>query len=231
MAHLPHHVSVIMDGNGRWAEKRNKKRPYGHQHGVSAAREIIQTAAEMRVCELTLFGFSSENRDRPDHEVKSLIQMFFEALSDIKDLVKNGIRLKFIGDLDFFGRQLVTRMRRVEEQTEKGATMQLNIAVNYSGRWDITQAARQVFGNMEERQTEDLQDDIGKHLLVRDTDLIIRTGGECRISNFLLWQGAYAEIYFVETLWPDFTPSEFRTALKWFSSRQRRFGKTPVQLQ
>lgn len=232
MKYKPRHVAVIMDGNGRWANLRRKARSYGHKRGVVAAQGVIRTALENGVPELTLFGFSSENRERPKREVEFLMWLFSDSLDDLSSFTENGVRLRFVGDLDYFGKRLLKRMRAAEDETSGGQAMLLNIALNYGGKWDIARAVTQA----KERKTaaaspEQMQKEIESRLVVGDVDLLIRTGGEARLSNFLLWQSSYAEIYFIDTLWPDFDGLAFKKALKWFSLRRRRFGKTAAQLR
>lgn len=233
----PRHVAVIMDGNGRWAAAKRKARTYGHRRGVNVAREITKAAAGQAVSELTLFGFSRENRQRPSGEVEILMRLLSNALSDVDELADNGICLKFVGDPGFFSSKLTDNMRRAEEKTAAGEVMRLNVALNYGGQWDIAQAVSRLPGMSggdaisDEDACEKLQREISSRLLLGDVDLLIRTGGDTRVSNFLLWQIAYAEIYFTETLWPDFTPDAFKQALRWFAKRQRKFGKTPAQLR
>lgn len=226
------HVAVIMDGNGRWANRRGKSRVFGHRRGVEAAREIVRASAEFGVSALTLFAFSTENRRRPSPEVSALITLFAEALrKEIEELIENGVRLKFIGDLSFFDRGFLREVHEAEAKTEGLARLQLNVAANYSGRWDIANAvslalASGALGAADAREIGRLLPD---YLAVRDVDLLIRTGGERRISNFLLWQSAYAELYFTDVLWPDFGKAEYAEALDWYALRERRFGLTSKQ--
>ena len=232
MEQKPRHVAVIMDGNGRWATMRRKARSYGHRRGVAAAQGLVRSAAEYGVDELTLFGFSSENRGRPKREIEFLMWLFSDSLGDLSAFVDNGIRLRFVGALDYFGQRLLKRMREVEEETAPGKVMQVNVALNYGGRWDIAQAvARMERKGQTPPDLERVQQAIEQGLSVGDADLVIRTGDETRISNFLLWQSAYAEIYFTGVLWPDFDDGEFKRAMRWFARRRRRFGKTPSQLR
>lgn len=229
MEQKPRHVAIIMDGNGRWATTRRKARSYGHRRGVAAAQGVVRSAAEYGVDELTLFGFSSENRGRPKREIEFLMWLFSDSLGDLSAFVENGIRLKFVGALDYFGKGLLKRMREVERETAHGEVMQVNVALNYGGRWDIAQAVARM--GRPSPDPERVEEEIERGLTVGDADLIIRTGDETRISNFLLWQGAYAEIYFTGVLWPDFDAAEFKRAMRWFARRRRRFGKTPSQLR
>lgn len=232
MKHKPRHVAVIMDGNGRWASLQRKARTYGHRRGVIAAQSVIRAALRSGIAELTLFGFSSENRARPKREVEFLMWLFSDSLNDLSAFVENGVSLRFVGDLDYFGKRLRGRMRDAESETAGGRAMRMNIALNYGGRWDIAQAAMRAFDRSRAPKTaESVQSEIEKGLVVGDVDLLIRTGGEVRISNFLLWQCSYAELYFTKTLWPDFDERAFGRALTWFAQRRRRFGKTTGQLR
>ena len=227
------HVAVIMDGNGRWAVARNKPRLAGHQAGVEKTKEVIRCAAESGVEELSLFTFSSENRKRPEAEVNSLMELLVESLRDgIDELYENGIQLKFIGDLSFFDQGLREIMLQSEQKTAAHRKMLLQIAVNYSGQWDIAAAVHKIMTttSVPPQDTEALAHLIGQNLKTRDVDLLIRTGGEHRISNFFLWQSAYAELYFSATLWPDFSRQEFESILTWYAQRQRRFGLTSEQI-
>ena len=223
-----------MDGNGRWATARRKVRSYGHKRGVKAAQGVIRSALENKIPELTLFGFSSENRLRPKREVEFLMWLFSDSLKDLSSFVENKVRLKFVGDLDYFGERLLDGMRNAEKETKGGTALQLNIALNYGGRWDIVQAVEAAKSSPKSSMnkglsSKQLEKEINKHLVVGDVDLLIRSGGETRISNFLLWQSSYAEVYFIDTLWPDFDDDSFKHALKWFAQRKRKFGKTAAQ--
>ena len=226
---VPQHIAIIMDGNGRWAELRGKSRIYGHRKGVQSTREVVELAAEYEVPKLTLYTFSSENWARPSVEVNALLKLFKETLAaQLDDLIKNEVHLRFIGDIFTFDKSIKKEIAHAEEATAKLGKLQLNIALNYGGRWDIANAVQHIYSDG--RSVSDnptVQKEISaylKHHSVGDVDLMIRTGGEFRISNFLLWQNAYAELYFCETFWPDFHRAEFIKALEWFSLRQRRFG-------
>ncbi len=227
-----------MDGNGRWARKRMMPRSYGHKKGVEAVRRAIAFFARAGVSQLTLFAFSSENWRRPRDEVSSLMSLFVSSLQKNTDeLDEKGIRIRFIGDRDAFSDQLREQIERSETQTRDNRTMTLNIAANYGGQWDILQAARRlaadcVAGRMQPEAIDEAA--LEARLSMPDAgavDLFIRTGGERRISNFLLWQSAYAELYFCDTLWPDFDADEMQAALDDFARRQRRFGKTGEQVE
>lgn len=234
---IPGHIAVIMDGNGRWAKSRGMPRIMGHRKGAESVRRIIRLCGEAGVRHLTLFAFSSENWQRPPREVKLLMELFISVLEkDIDALLENGVRLRIIGDLDRFGKRIGKLIKKAEMRTAGNDSMQLTIAANYGGRWDITQACKQLAEKS--RRGEVDPDDINEQLIssylvtdgIPDPDLFIRTGGEKRISNFLIWQLAYCELYYTDVLWPDFSKENFTEALRWFASRERRFGKTSEQL-
>jgi undecaprenyl diphosphate synthase len=234
---VPRHVAVIMDGNGRWAHARGLERLHGHRHGIEPVRMIIEQCTRQHIEALTLFAFSSENWQRPGAEVASLMGLFLDALaSEIGELQKNGVRLCFIGDLQPLEPVLRGRMSEAEAATAGNAGLKLQIAVSYGGRSDIVRAARQLAAACErgELHSHDIDEPgFADHLALKglpDPDLFIRTGGEQRISNFLLWNLAYTELYFTPTLWPDFDAQAFAGALQHFASRQRRFGLTAAQL-
>jgi undecaprenyl diphosphate synthase len=237
-AALPRHVAVIMDGNGRWAAKRALPRPAGHRMGVKAVKATIEGCAKRGVQVLTLFAFSSENWKRPREEVSMLMGRFLEALdNEVDDLHRNNIRLRFIGNSDQLSTALRERMRAAEALTESNTRMTLAIAIAYGGRWDIATAtqilARRCIAG--EIKPEDIDEAAVNDQLalagLPDPDLFIRTGGEQRISNFLLWNLAYTELYFCDTLWPDFGDEELVAAFDFFASRQRRFGLAPSQIE
>jgi undecaprenyl diphosphate synthase len=235
---VPHHVAIIMDGNGRWAQRRGLPRPAGHQAGAEAVRRIVEESVRVGVRVLTLFAFSSENWRRPRHEVTLLMDLFFRALKrELPRLKANGVRLRIIGDRTAFGDRLQQRMADTEAATAGGDRLVLQVAANYGGRWDITQAARSLARAVAAGELE--ADAIDESRLaaelsfpdVGDPDLLIRTGGEQRLSNFLLWQSAYAELYFTDTLWPDFDAAAYGQVLQAFVGRQRRFGLTAEQVE
>jgi undecaprenyl diphosphate synthase len=230
---IPKHVAIIMDGNGRWAQARNKKRTSGHKAGVEKTREIIEVCAEKGVESLTLFAFSSENWARPEEEVSYLMELFIMALKrEIKLLNKNNAQLRFLGDVGGFNQKLQKSIQEAIQQTKTNDGLCLNIAANYGGRWDILQAVNQAKQGLSEAQPI-TQDMLQAHLstaALPELDLMIRTGGEQRVSNFLIWQAAYAELYFSDKLWPDFDRVELELALQEYASRQRRFGKTGEQV-
>ncbi|HEX6928000.1 MAG TPA: polyprenyl diphosphate synthase [Gammaproteobacteria bacterium] len=230
----PRHVAIIMDGNGRWARQRRRPRAMGHRAGQDAAEKTITTARERGIEVLTLFAFSSENWQRPAEEVQQLFGLLAGALErQVSRLAENGIRLRFIGATEHLAPALVQSMRSAEERTAGLSGMVLNVAVAYGGRWDVTQAARCIARDIAAGALT--VDDIDENALAArlsmsstpDPDLFIRTGGESRISNFLLWNLAYTELYFTDCLWPDFDAAEFDKALEWFAGRQRRFGRVP----
>jgi len=219
-----------MDGNGRWAQARGKKRVLGHKAGMERAREMAETCGELGVKFLTLFAFSSENWNRPPEEVSFLMDLFATSLkNESKKLNKNNVQLKVIGDKAGFNKGLQKAIDKAEDLTAKNDGLILNIAANYGGRWDILQASQQLLSSGEELSEANL----AKHLatgISADPDLLIRTGGEKRISNFLLWQAAYSELYFSDVLWPDFDREQLQLALADYAQRQRRFGKTGEQV-
>lgn len=233
----PRHIAIIMDGNGRWAQKRFMPRAVGHQAGVKAVRKIVEYCATHNVEVLTLFAFSSENWRRPEAEVSLLMALFMATLQrEINKLDRNSIRLRFIGDRSAFSEKLQQKMAEGEAQTKNNKALTLVIAANYGGHWDMCQAFLQVQKKMAtgELKTEDINDQLINQYLstagLPDPDLFIRTGGEQRVSNFMLWQLAYAELYFTATLWPDFDQNSLEDAIKSFRSRQRRFGHTGEQV-
>ena len=233
----PQHVAIIMDGNGRWAQKKGKIRTFGHKAGVESVRAVVRFARRTGIKSLTLFAFSSENWKRPEEEVSVLMELFNLVLnSEAKRLHKNGVRLKVIGDVDAFDSKLVEKIRKAEAMTEDNQDLVLNIAANYGGRWDIVNAARSVAQAVSdgELQRDDITEDVFNKYTstaeLPELDLLIRTGGGHRISNFLLWQCAYAELYFTDVLWPDFTEEVFQLAVDDYNVRQRRFGLTGEQV-
>ena len=234
---LPSHVAVIMDGNGRWAQQRGLDRIFGHQQGVKAVREVIETAAELEIRFLTLYAFSNENWRRPDEEISALMGIMVQSLSnETETLLKNNIRLVAIGDLARLADEVSNRLFETIKLTSGGTGLNLIIALSYSSRWEITEAAKKmaiaaINGNLDpDSITETGFENYLSTFGIPDPELLIRTSGELRISNFLLWQVAYAEFYFTETLWPDFGKDEFYNALIDFQKRERRFGKTSEQV-
>lgn len=234
---LPRHIAVVMDGNGRWANKRHLPRAAGHKAGVNATRKIVENCAKKNIEALTLFAFSSENWNRPQSEVSNLMALFVSTImAEVKKLHKKNVCVKFIGDRSRFSEKLQKSIADSEELTKNNSGLRLNIAANYGGRWDIVNACKLLVGEIQEgkQKLEDINEDVFNSFMslsdVSTPDLLIRTGGEQRISNFLIWQLAYSELYFVDTLWPDFSDVDFETALSWFAGRQRRFGKTGQQV-
>lgn len=224
----PAHVAIIMDGNGRWAKKRLLPRAEGHRQGVEALNRVVESAVQLGIKRLTVFAFSSENWARPAPEVAMLMKLFAQALHRwCEPLAKAGVRLRVIGDKTAFSDSVKEAIEASERATANGSNMELVIAANYGGRWDVCQATQQVI----DAGLDVTPENLSKYMTVPDVDLLIRTGGECRISNFLLWQSAYAEIYFTERLWPDFAAGDLEDALAWYVRRERRFGRTSEQLQ
>lgn len=230
---IPQHVAIIMDGNGRWAKQQGKMRIFGHKNGVSAVRQAVAYARKVGIKVLTLYAFSSENWNRPQQEVSALMTLFMQALErEVKKLHKNNIRLQIIGDVAGFSASLQEKITYAEKLTENNTALTLNIAANYGGCWDIVQAARALAEQVKENKlaVSEITETLFQHYLVTQdqppVDLLIRTSGEQRISNFLLWQIAYAELYFSDVLWPDFNEQEFHQAIMAYQQRHRRFGST-----
>jgi len=235
---IPGHIAIVMDGNGRWAKKRNRPRSMGHQAGLKALRKTIQHCVRLGVKTLTVFAFSSENWNRPAGEVSRLMEIFLRALDkEVDELHKNGVKIHFIGDLSAFKPALQTKMSEAQILTAGNQRLVANVAVNYGGRWDITQAAIRMAKEVTEGalSVDDIEEpQIAQFLSLADSpdpDLFIRTGGEMRISNFLLWQSAYTEFYFTPVLWPDFDEQCLEQAISAFESRERRFGRTSEQVE
>ena len=235
---IPRHVAIIMDGNGRWANRKSLPRYMGHREGVKAVRRVVEACLDRGVETLTLFAFSSENWRRPKAEVGLLMDLFVHTLQkEINRLDRNGVRMRFIGDRSAFNDKLRSLMDTAEAQTAHNDKLTLVMAVNYGGRWDLAQAARRLAERVaqgELRPADIDSDALGRELCIADLpepDLFIRTGGEQRISNYLLWQLAYTELYFTDLLWPDFDQAAFDDALQSFSGRQRRFGRTGDQVE
>lgn len=235
---LPQHIAVIMDGNGRWAKARGKARVFGHKAGVEAVRRTVSAANRLGIKVLTLFAFSSENWRRPEDEVSLLMDLFVTVLSrEARRLHKNGVRLKIIGDTSRFSENLRDKIASAEAMTAQNEGMTLNIAANYGGQWDIAQAAKRIAQLIEDGKlvsgavNESLVEKCLTTSEMPQVDLLIRTSGECRISNFMLWQAAYAEFYFTEQFWPDFDEQSLSDAIAWYVSRERRFGCTGDQIK
>ena len=235
---LPRHVAIIMDGNGRWAKRRALPRQAGHRAGIKPVRMVVEQCVEKHIHTLTVFAFSSENWERPADEVSGLMSLFVEALErEVDELHSNGVRLRFIGDRAVLNTELANATYAAEEKTRNNEELDLVVAVAYGGRWDLTQAARRLAVKVQAGLLEPAQ--INEAALAAEletaklprVDLLIRTGGEKRISNFLLWDVAYAEVFFSDVLWPDFTAGEFDRALESYAVRQRRFGRTGDQVE
>jgi undecaprenyl diphosphate synthase len=234
---LPAHVAIIMDGNGRWAKQRGLDRIFGHQQGVNAVRELIEAAAELGIKFLTLYAFSTENWGRPDEEINALMGIMVQSLSnETETLLKNNIRLKAIGDMDRLADDVRAQLVETIELTALSTGLTLIIALSYSSRWEIAKAARNISNDVRKGSLDPLsitEEDFEKYLTtygIPDPELLIRTSGELRISNFLLWQVAYTEFYFTEILWPDFGKEDFYNAIIDFQKRERRYGKTSEQV-
>lgn len=234
---IPRHIAIVMDGNGRWAKARLRPRSFGHNAGRKAVREVVEGCLRQGVEALTLFAFSSENWRRPDEEVGALMELFLRALDkEVDELHEQGVRLRFIGDLSAFNEELRKRMELAMARTAGNLKLALNVAVNYGGRWDIVHAARRaaIAVAQGELRVEDIDEARfnGWTSLAElpPPDLFIRTGGEMRVSNFLLWQIAYAELYFTDTLWPDFDQACLARAIEDFARRERRYGRTGEQI-
>lgn len=231
---IPNHIAVIMDGNGRWARKRFLPRVAGHKRGVETVRDLVKLCAKLQVKYLTLFAFSSENWRRPEDEVSFLMGLFMDALErEVAKLHENNIKLVLIGDSSRFNDALVKQIKASEALTAANTGLVLTIAANYGGRWDILQAANQMAKAAPSKIGAFTEEDLAAHLCMHyapEPDLFIRTGGEKRVSNFLLWQLAYTEFYFTDTLWPDFNAAAFQLAIQSYQQRERRFGRTSEQL-
>jgi len=232
---IPRHIAIIMDGNGRWAKQRFMPRVAGHQRGVEALREVVKACREMGVGYLTVFAFSSENWRRPADEVSFLMSLFLRMLErEVAKLHENNIRLKIIGDRSRFDDKLKQTMRDAEQLTASNSALTLTIAANYGGRWDVMQAVKVMLNEHPQLAQTFTEEDLQPYLSMSDApepDLFIRTGGEQRISNFMLWQLAYTELYFTDILWPAFGRKELETAIASYQRRERRFGRTSEQLE
>jgi undecaprenyl diphosphate synthase len=235
---IPHHVAIVMDGNGRWANKQFLPRTAGHREGVKAVRNTIEACAKSGIKVLTLFAFSSENWKRPKTEVVSLMDLFVSSLEkEVKKLNENGVRLNFIGDRTQFSQNLQDKIEESEQVTLSNDKFLLNIAANYGGRWDIVQACKRLCQKVQDKQLkiEDISEQVFASQLstdsIPDPDLFIRTAGEQRISNFLIWQMAYTEFYYTDVFWPEFNEQQLHLALEQFSQRKRKFGLTQEQVE
>jgi undecaprenyl diphosphate synthase len=235
---IPGHIAIVMDGNGRWAKKRNRPRSMGHQAGLKALKKTIRNCVRLGIKTLTIFAFSSENWNRPEGEVSRLMEIFLRALDkEVDELHKNGVCVRFIGELTTFKPAIQAKMLAAQTLTADNNNLIANVAVNYGGRWDITQAAKRMAKAVADGSlslNEVNEPDFANFLALAsspDPDLFIRTGGEMRISNFLLWQSAYTEFYFTPVLWPDFDEQSLDQAIAAFQSRERRFGQTSDQVK
>ncbi len=232
MDRIPQHIAIIMDGNGRWAMERGKERSYGHQAGVEAVRRITAECTRMGVKYLTLYTFSTENWNRPADEISALMGLVLTSLED-ELLMKHNVRFRVIGDMKRLPENVQQKLRQTEMRTAANTTMTMVVALSYSSRWEITNAVRLMAE--EGIKPEDINEEsISKHLTTNfmpDPDLLIRTGGELRISNYLLWQIAYSELYFCDTYWPDYSEEDLHEAIASYQKRQRRFGKTEAQVE
>lgn len=234
---LPKHIAVIMDGNGRWAKRHNKARVFGHQNGVQAVRQVSEGAAELGIKYLTLYAFSKENWNRPAFEVNTLMKLFVKTVDkELATLNKNNIKLNAIGDLESLPKETYKALMKGIKSTESNDGMVLSLALNYSARWEIVNATRNLIADVKSEKIvrDDVDEDLFSSYLktagMPDPELMIRTSGESRISNFLLWQISYSELYFTDVLWPDFNKEHLYDALISFQNRERRFGKTGEQL-
>lgn len=235
---IPSHIAIIMDGNGRWAKERGLRRAYGHQEGVVSVRKVVEAAIQAGVDYLTIYAFSTENWKRPNSEVDALMELMVHAIvKETPDLIKQGVQLLAIGDNDRLPDRTRTALKECIDQTKDGKRIALILALSYSSKWEITQAIKKVVDDVQNNQISisDLNEDSLSNYLsttgIPDPDLLIRTGGEQRISNFLLWQLAYAELYFTDTYWPDFREEHLYKAIADFQCRERRFGKTSEQIE
>ena len=236
MKRIPTHVAIIMDGNGRWAAERGKERSFGHQAGVETVRRITSECVRLGVKYLTLYTFSTENWNRPEDEVSALMGLVLSSLED-EIFMKNNVRFRVIGDVKRLPESVRTKLRETEDHTAANTTMTMVVALSYSARWEMTHALRNIVADVQAGRVHagDVDEElVGKHLetaFMPDPDLLIRTGGELRVSNFLLWQIAYSELYFCDTYWPDFNEADLHRAIMDYQGRQRRFGKTERQVE
>lgn len=236
MKRIPQHIAIIMDGNGRWATERNKPRSYGHQAGVDTVRRITSECTRLGVKYLTLYTFSTENWNRPSDEIAALMGLVLTSLED-EIFMKNNVRFQVIGDIDRLPAAVADKLRETIEHTANNDTMTMVVALSYSARWELTEATKQIAAKVQKGELS--IDDIDENTIndslctsfMPDPDLLIRTGGEFRISNYLLWQLAYSELYFCDTYWPDFSEADLHKAIADYQGRQRRFGKTEKQIE
>lgn len=236
MNRIPQHIAIIMDGNGRWASERGKERSFGHQAGVDAVRTITSECTRLGVKYLTLYTFSTENWNRPADEVAALMGLVLTSLED-EIFMKNNVRFRVIGDLSRIPAEVRAKLHATEEHTAGNTAMTMVVALSYSSKWEITKAVKEIAADVKEGKisVEDVDDEMmSRHMetnFMPDPELLIRTGGELRISNYMLWQIAYSELYFCDTYWPDFDEDALHTAIASYQSRQRRFGKTEEQVE
>lgn len=236
MKRIPQHIAIIMDGNGRWATERNNPRSYGHQAGIETVRRITSECTRLGVKYLTLYTFSTENWNRPSDEIAALMGLVLTSLED-EIFMKNNVRFQVIGDIKRLPVAVAEKLKETIEHTANNNAMTMVVALSYSARWELTEATKQIAIEVQkgEQKVEDIDENIiNKHLCTNfmpDPDLLIRTGGEYRISNYLLWQLAYSELYFCDTYWPDFNEADLHTAIADYQKRQRRFGKTEKQIE
>ena len=233
---IPQHIAIIMDGNGRWASERGKERSFGHQAGVDTVRRITSECTRMGVKYLTLYTFSTENWSRPANEISALMGLVLSSLED-EIFMKNNVRFQVVGDIQRLPEEVQQKLQETMEHTAGNTAMTMVVALSYSSRWEITQAAKAIAADVKagKLNVEDVTEELlSKHLVTNfmpDPELLIRTGGELRISNYLLWQIAYAELYFCDTYWPDFNEEDLHKAIASYQARQRRFGKTGGQVE
>ena len=236
MKRIPQHIAIIMDGNGRWATERNKPRSYGHQAGVDTVRRITSECTRLGVKYLTLYTFSTENWNRPSDEIAALMGLVLTSLED-EIFMKNNVRFQVIGDIDRLPAAVAGKLRETIEHTANNDTMTMVVALSYSARWELTEATKQIAAKVQkgELSIDDIDENTINNSLctsfMPDPDLLVRTGGEFRISNYLLWQLAYSELYFCDTYWPDFSEADLHKAIADYQGRQRRFGKTEKQVE
>jgi undecaprenyl diphosphate synthase len=228
---LPQHIAIIMDGNRRWAKKRFMPAAVGHAAGAQRVRDIVRVCGELGIAQLSLFAFSTENWKRPEEEVSTLMKLFMTYLKkEIKNMDEHGVKLKVLGDVSRFSAQLQNLIAMAEQVTANNTTITLNVCANYGGRWDVLQATKSWLRAHPDASLEALTEEALVPYLSTangpEVDLLIRTGGESRVSNFMLWQAAYAELFFCDDLWPEFTPDRLKEAVRWFATRDRRFGSS-----
>ena len=235
---IPNHIAVIMDGNGRWAQKKGAMRIFGHRNAMTAVREMIEGSAELGVKHITLYAFSTENWSRPQDEINALMQLLVNAIADeVGNMMKNNIRLSMIGDMESLPAACQSNLRQAMQTTGGNTGLEVILALSYSGKWEITQAVKSIVEKVVSKELskeEITQELISSHLNTKgipDPELLIRTSGELRISNFMLWQMAYTELYFTDVLWPDFRKEHLHEAILAYQKRERRFGKTGAQIK